>query len=341
MSSLRSFIISRLILLIPMIWFLLTIIFILLRVLPGANPIAVMSPQIPPDRANQIAEELGLNKPIHEQYFDFIRNIITFNLGKSYNSNLEIITELQLAFGPTLMLGTFGSLIGIPLGIILGTYAGAHRESKRDHFIRIFSIGTYAMPIFLLGTLMQIFMLEFLPELAQHTIVGLLPGGATGDFTHYTEIWLIDTLLSGRPDLAIELILHLLLPSLALGMLIAGTISRLIRTNMIYQLEQDYVHFARSRGIPESTVKYRYSLKNAVVPTIGMIGLQFALLLSGAILTETTFSIPGLGRYIYFAIIQKDFPAVQGAFIILIIVVSIVSLFSDVLYAVLDPRIKY
>ena len=338
MTTLRSFIISRLILLIPMVWFLLTIIFILLRVLPGANPVAVMSPQMPPDRANAIAEELGLNKPIHEQYFDFIADILTFNLGKSYNSNLEITQELQLAFGPTLMLGFFGTLIGIPLGIFLGTYSGAHRESKRDHFVRIFSIGTYAMPIFLLGTLMQIFVLEFFPDLP---VVGLLPGGATGEFTHYTEIWLIDTLLSGRPDLTVELLLHLFLPSLALGMLIAGTVSRIIRTNMIYQLEQDYVHFARSRGIPEWTVKYRYSLKNAVVPTIGMIGLQFALLLSGAILTETTFSIPGLGRYIYFAIIQKDFPAVQGAFIILIIVVSIISLFSDVLYAVMDPRIKY
>jgi len=338
MSSLRSFIISRLLLLIPMVWFLLTIIFVLLRVVPGANPIAVMSPQLPPDRADAIAEELGLNKPIHEQYFDFISDILTLNLGRSYNTNLEIIKELQLAFGPTLMLGTFGTLIGIPLGIFLGTYSGAHRERKRDHIIRIFSIGVYAMPIFLVGTLMQVFVLEYVPG---WPTVSLLHGGATGEFTHYTEIWLIDTLLSGRLDLSFELIVHLFLPSLALGMLIAGTISRLIRTNMIYQLEQDYVHFARSRGIPERTVKYRYSLKNAVVPTIGMIGLQFALLLSGAILTETTFSIPGLGRYVYFAIIQKDFPAVQGAFIILIIVVSIISLFSDVLYAVLDPRIKY
>lgn len=338
MSSLRSFILVRIILLIPMIWFLLTIIFVMLRVLPGANPVEVMSPQMPPEYANQIAEELGLNKPILEQYIDFLQKVITFDLGKSYNTNLQIIDELRLAFGPTLMLGTFGTLIGIPLGIVLGTYSGSHRETKRDHLIRIFSIGVYAMPIFLVGTIMQIFMLENFPDFP---ILALLPPGATGEFTRYTEIWLIDTLLSGRPDLAFELVLHLILPSLALGMLIAGTISRLIRTNMIHQLEQDYVHFARSRGIPEKTVKYRYSLKNSVVPTIGMIGLQFALLLSGAILTETTFSIPGLGRYIYFAIVQKDFPAIQGAFIILIIVVSIISLFSDVLYGVLDPRIKY
>ena len=181
-------------------------------------------------------------------------------------------------------------------------------------------------------------MLENFPDFP---IIGLLRPGATEKFTNVTYIYVIDTLLSGRPDLTIDVILHLTLPSIALGMLIAGTISRLIRTNMIFQLEQDYIHFARSRGISENVVKYRYSLKNAVVPTVGMIGLQFALLLSGAILTETTFSIPGLGNYVYLSIVNRDFPAIQGAFVVLIIVVSVVSLFSDVLYAVLDPRIKF
>lgn len=337
MVSLRSFVIMRLALLIPMLWFLLTIVFILLRVLPG-DPVRTMSPNLPAAQAELIREQLGLNRPINEQYFDFLFRTLTLDFGKSMNTNLDISKELQLAFGPTLMLGIFGSLIGIPLGIVLGSYSGAHREKKRDHFIRMFTILDYAMPIFLVGTLMQIFMMEFFPG---WPVLSLLPPGATAEFTHYTEIWFIDTLLSGRPDLTFELILHLLLPSIALGLLIAGSISRLVRTNMIFHLEQDYVHFARSRGIPENTVKYKYASKNAVVPIVSMIGLQFALLLSGAILTETTFSIPGLGRYIYWAILYRDFPAIQGAFIILIVVVSLISLFSDVLYAVLDPRIKY
>ncbi|MFX0152002.1 MAG: ABC transporter permease, partial [Candidatus Hodarchaeota archaeon] len=194
MTSLRSFVAIRLILLIPMIWFLLTIIFIVLRVLPGANPIEVMSPQMPPDQAAAIAADLGLDRPIHEQYLNFLRDILILDFGKSYSTNLEIIDELRLAFGPTLMLGTFGTLIGIPLGIFLGGYAGSHRESNRDHLIRIFSIGVYAMPIFLIGTLMQIFMVEFFPDFP---ILALLPPGATAEFTRYTEIWFIDTLLSG------------------------------------------------------------------------------------------------------------------------------------------------
>ncbi len=337
-SSLRSFVITRIILLIPMVWLLLTLIFFLLRVMPGANPVLMMSPQLPPEQVEAISEELGLNRPIFEQYIDFLMRTLSLDLGKSYNTNLEIIKEIRLAFGPTLMLGIYGTIIGIPLGIILGTYSGAHRESKMDHLIRIFSIGIYSMPIFLVGVIMQIFMME---NLKGFPILGLLKPGATELFTHYTEIWFIDTILSGRFDLAFDIILHLTLPSIALGMLIAGTISRIVRTNMIFQLDQDYIDFARSRGISENVVKYRYSSKNAVVPIVGMIGLQFALLLSGAILTETTFSIPGLGNYIYLAIVNRDFPAIQGAFIVLIIVVSVVSLFSDVLYAVLDPRIKY
>ena len=124
-------------------------------------------------------------------------------------------------------------------------------------------------------------------------------------------------------------------------MLIATSIARQVRTHMIHELEQDYVHFARSRGIAQAVVVFKYAKKNAVIPVIGLIGLQFALLLSGAILTETVFNIPGMGRYLYVGLMNKDFPAVQGVIIIFTFVVSFVSLFSDVLYAIMDPRIKY
>jgi peptide/nickel transport system permease protein len=200
---------------------------------------------------------------------------------------------------------------------------------------------------------MQMFFSFFIPDLfkGNPTIrrflkeifppVSLMDAGNTGEFHHFTEIWIIDTILSLRFDLTLDLLTHLIMPSLALGMLIAGVIARQVRTNMIYHLEQDYVHFARSRGIPENTVKYRYALKNSVVPVIGLISLQFALLLAGAILTETTFNIPGLGRYLFQALQEKDFPAVQGVMVIFVMIVSIVSVIGDVLYALLDPRITY
>lgn len=321
-----------------MIWILVTIVFFLLRVLPGANPVAVMNPQIPPEHIERLNENLGLNKPLLEQYFDFLIQAFTLDFGESYRTNIDVVKEIQLAFGPTLMLAFFGTLIGVPLGILLGAIAGTNREGFKDHVIRLYTIGIYSIPIFLVGIAMQVifsYILDILPPLS------LIKAGATEDFNHYTEIWLIDTILSGRIDLTIDILLHLIMPSLALGMLIAGVIARQVRTNMIHHMEENYVHYARSRGIPERTIRYRYVLKNAVTPIIGLISLQFALLLAGAILTETTFNIPGLGRYLYLAIQNKDFPAVQGAMIIFVIIVSIVSLFGDVIYAILDPRIVY
>jgi len=171
--------------------------------------------------------------------------------------------------------------------------------------------------------------------------LGVISPGLTAEFTHYTEVWILDAILSGRPDIALDIIIHLILPSLTLGMLIASSIARQVRTNLIHELEQEYVQFARSRGIAEKTVIKKYALKNAVIPVVGLIGLQFALLLSGAILTETVFNIPGLGRYLFKAIVNKDFPSVQGAFVIFMFIVSIVSLIADILHAILDPRIKY
>jgi peptide/nickel transport system permease protein len=297
-----------------------------------------MHPQMPEEHVQRITERLGLDRPLYEQYIDFIIDSLSFDFGQSYQTNIDVSKEIQLAFGPTIMLGFFGTLIGVPLGIMLGAIAGANREGLKDHIIRLYTIGIYSIPIFLVGIFMQIiftYIFGILPAL------DIIQAGGTHEFTHYTEIWLIDTLLSGRPDLTLDIIIHLIMPSTALGMLIAGVIARQVRTNMIHQLEQDYVHFSRSRGIPERTVRYKYCLKNAAVPTIGLISLQFALLLAGAILTETTFNIPGLGRYLYHAIQNKDFPAVQGAMVIFVIIVSVISLLGDVLYAVLDPRITY
>jgi peptide/nickel transport system permease protein len=341
MTSLRSFIVMRIALLLPMMWLLITIVFFLLRVLPGANPALVMNPKLTPEQVELISERFGLDRPLHEQYFDFLIRSIFFDFGVSFRTNNFVADEIRQAFGLTLTLGTFGTLIGIPLGIALGGISGANRDNVKDHLIRLYTIGIYSIPIFLVGILMQMLfsksgiLLPLLPALSP------MRAGATGEFTKFTDIWLIDTLLSGRPDLTLDLLIHMIMPSVALGMLIAGVIARQVRTNMIFQLEQDYVHFARSRGVPERTVVYRYSLKNAVVPTIGLISLQFALLLAGAILTETTFNIPGLGRYLFLAIQEKDFPAVQGVMVIFVLVVSIVSLIGDVLYALLDPRITY
>ncbi len=338
MSSLRKFIVMRIMLFLPMLWFLITLVFVLLRVIPGANPIKVMNPQMPDEQVRQISERLGLNRPLWEQYIYFLRDSARFDFGESIRTGISVKNEIRLAYGPTLMLGISSSLVGIPLGIFLGSRAGRHREKPIDHSIRFYTIGDYATPVFLVGILLQVIFSMWIPLLPP---LGLISPGGTQEFTHYTEIWIIDTILSGRPDLTLDILIHLILPSITLGMLIAATIARQIRTNMIHQLEQDYIHFARARGIPEHVVAYKYASKNARIPSISLIGLQFALLLSGAVLTETVFSIPGLGRYLYLAIQDKDYPAVQGAMVVFTLVVNLISLISDIIYALLDPRIKF
>lgn len=338
MGSLRSFVITRILLFIPMLWFLLSLVFVLLRVIPGANPVTVMNPQMPADQVAKITARLGLDKPLSEQYIDFLESAIRFDFGESYNTSGSVNTELGLVFGVTLMLTVASIFIGIPFGIYLGSRAGKNRENKKDQLIRIFNIAIYATPVFVVGIILQVITFNILPGFP---LLGVMSPGNTGEFTHYTEIWIIDTILSGRLDLTLDIILHLILPSITLGMLIATSIARQVRTHMIHELEQDYVHFAMSRGIPASVVVYKYAKKNAVIPVVGLIGLQFALLLSGAILTETVFNIPGLGRYLFNAISNKDYPSTQGAIIVFTFVVSVISLISDIIYALLDPRIKY
>ncbi len=354
----------RIALFIPMMWLLVTIVFFLLRVLPGANPVKVMNPKLSNEKVDEISEQMGLNKPIEEQYVDFMGAVIpqidfklkleqifkfrlpfdlriTFDLGQSYESGSEIATELQLAFGPTLMLSIGAILIGVPFGVYAGAYAAIHREKAQDHILRLFTLAIYSIPIFLLGILMQLTFGTNVGTFSLLPPLGIMEAGGTGDFEHITEIWIIDTMIAGRFDLTIDIILHLIMPCTALGLLIGSSISRQVRINMIHQLEQGYVHFAYARGVSDNKVKYNYALKNATTPVVGFIGLQFALLLAGAILTETTFNIPGLGLYFFQAISNKDYPAVQGALILFIVIVSIVSLISDILYAILDPRIKY
>lgn len=338
MGSLKSFIAVRLALFFPILWFMLSMIFVLLRIIPGGNPIRTMYPQMPQSQVDKITQELGLNDPIPVQYVNYLKDVIRFDFGTSLYTERQVSVEIIQPLGHTVTLAILSMLIGIPLGIYLGGFSGNNRQNKKDQTARIFNIGIYATPIFLVGIILQIIFSYWINILPPN---GVISGGATGEFKAVTKIWLIDTMLAGRFDLTWDVLIHMILPSLALGMLIATSIARQVRTHMIDQLEQDYVQYARSRGIKESKVVYSYTLKNAVLPVISLIGLQFALLLSGAILTETVFNIPGLGRYVYEAITQKDFPRTQGAIIIFTIFVNVVSLLADIIYALLDPRVEY
>jgi peptide/nickel transport system permease protein len=225
-------------------------------------------------------------------------------------------------------------LIGIPLG----AYAASRRRTGQDFGIRLFGNVAYCIPVFWMGLMLQLIFgiwLDLLP------IAGRIgPRVLVSDFQK-TGFYLLDTLLAGQWSAFADVALHLLLPSLTLGIVLSGIFIRLTRANMLDTLKSDYVLAARARGIPERRVVYGHALKNAFIPVLTMLGLQFAALLAGAILTETTFSWPGMGRLLVERIYLRDYPTIQGVIVVFAFFVSVISLAVDLIYAVIDPRVRY
>jgi peptide/nickel transport system permease protein len=234
-------------------------------------------------------------------------------------------------------------IIAVLIGVFLGVQSSKAYNKPKDHVIRVFGIVTYAIPVFFLGMILQLVFgvgLHWLP-VGGRIYPGMEPTGLTIGSVHFsTGLYTIDSLLEGNVYKFALSLEYLLLPSLTLGLVLCGVFIRLTRSNMLETLRLDFVTAAKARGLTENTVTYRYALRNAFLPVLTMMGLQFALLLGGAVLTETTFSWPGLGRYLIDRINFRDYTAIQGAVVVFGIFVSIVSLAIDLLYAYLDPRIR-
>ena len=343
--GLRTYIIRRILLTIPTLLLLLTLIFLITRVLPG-DPVALhFEKKATPEQMEQMRRQLGLDKPLWEQYTDYLGGLVDINyflehgypnLGKSMQTFEEVGGQIFSAFPATLELAIYSMIIASVVGILLGVASSKSYNSVPDHLIRGFGTVAYAIPVFFLGIVFQLIFgvyLHWLPTglrinpsiTPPHTITGL-----------YT----IDSLLEGNIIKFLESVKTLILPSLTLGIILSGIFIRLTRTNMLETLRLDFVTAARARGLNESTVTYGYALRNAFLPILTMMGLQFAMLLGGAILTETTFSWPGLGRYIVQRINFRDYTAIQGAVVMFGLFVTVVSLIVDLLYAYFDPRIR-
>lgn len=342
--TLRSYVISRILLTIPMILILLTMVFLVIRVLPGDPVLLHFEKNVDPDVIQAMRHRLGLDKPLWIQYFDYLFGLFRGDLGESMQDYSSIGQQIFSAFPATLELAIFSMIIATALGVVLGVQASKAYNRPQDHVIRIFGIVTYAIPVFFLGMILQISLglgLHLLPvgqrfNPAMQTPVGL----SIGSLHFSTGLYTIDSVLEGNMYKLVESLRYLCLPSLTLGLVLSGVFIRLTRSNMFETLRLDFVTAARARGLKENKVTYSYALRNAFLPVLTMMGLQFAALLGGAILTETTFSWPGLGRYIVDRINFRDYTAIQGAIIVFGIFVSVVSLIVDLLYAYLDPRIR-
>ncbi len=341
--TLRTYVIARILLTIPMILILLTMVFLLIRVLPG-DPALLHFQHPTQSQLDDMHRQLGLDKPLWAQYFDYLFGLFRGDLGKSMQDYSSIGQQIFSAFPATLELAIFSMVIAAALGIVLGVQASKTYNRPQDHAIRIFGIVTYALPVFFLGMILQLTLglaLHWFPvgQRFNPTIQGPL-GLNVGSFHFSTGLYTIDSLLEGNVYKFAESLRYLFLPSLTLGLVLSGVFIRLTRSNMLETLRLDFVTAARARGLRENKVTYSYALRNAFLPVLTMVGLQFATLLGGAILTETTFSWPGLGTYIVKRIGFRDYTAIQGAVIMFGIFVSIVSLAVDLLYAYLDPRIR-
>ncbi|MCC6029880.1 MAG: ABC transporter permease [Candidatus Korarchaeum sp.] len=335
--DLRTYIIRRLALMIFVLFGIIVITFVVSHVIP-ADPIgAILGPQASPELVEKIRREWGFDKPLHEQFFDYIYKVVRGDLGRSIKTNNPVMEDLLYFFPATIELATAAIIVAIAIGIPLGIISAVKKDKWPDHISRIFALMGVSMPVFWLG-LILLFVLYYK--------LGIFPGPGRLDPgipepPRITGLLTIDSLITGNFEAFINALWHLALPSFVLGYYASASIARITRTALLEVLTQDFIKAARSKGLAERIVLFRHALRNALIPTTTVIGMAYGSLLEGAILTETIFAWPGLGRYSTGAFLSVDFMAVMGSTLLIAIVYSLANLIVDILYAFLDPRIRY
>ena len=337
-TSLRQYLLTRLLLVIPMVFILLTLVFLLMRVAPGDPISASLGGRVPQEEVERIKEELGYDRPLYVQYFEYLGNVLRGDFGTAITDSRPIGDIIRENGAATLELTFFAMIVAIVVGVTFGLLAGRYRDTWIDAGGRLFGILIYAMPVFFLGLMAQLFFGSYLGWLPTSGRASPL---VDATLVTRTNIYTIDTLIDRDRDAFVDVVKHLILPAVTLGLVTAGVFIRLIRVNVIRTMKDDYIEAARARGIDERSVVYHHAFRNALVPVITVVGLTVALLLSGAVLTETTFNWPGIGKTLISYLENRDYPAVQGIIIVFALVVVVVSVVIDFVNAYIDPRIRY
>lgn len=338
-AGLRAYIATRVALALPMTFILVTLIFFVMRIIPGDPVTSQLGPRGGAEARERMRRELGLNQPVLVQYTDYLGNILRLDLGDSLVfGNRQVVDELSERLPATLELVVPSMLFAAGFGILGGALAAKYRKRTADYGLRLFSITVYSIPVFWLGLLFQVF---FALELGVLPVAGRIGAEIGVGLERQTNLLIVDALLTGNWQALRSAVLHLILPVLSLGLILSGVFLRLSRINVIESLVEDYITAGRARGIGEQVLVFRHALGNAMIPIITLVGLQVSVLLAGAVLTETTFSWPGMGLYLVERIGQRDYTAVQGVIIIFALSVSIISVLTDIIYAFLDPRVRY
>lgn len=303
-----QYIVRRLLLTIPVVLGVSIIVFSIIRLLPGDPARALAGVQATPEYIEQVRERYGLNEPLYIQYGRFILGAVTGDLGESVFSRRPVTTEISERFPRTLLLASISLVIATIVGVSAGIISATRRNSLFDNTSMFVALVGVAAPVFWLALMLQ---LLFSVQLRWFPATGM------GSWR------------------------HLVLPSITLGMASAALMARITRSSMLDVLKQDFITTARAKGLAERIVVYKHALKNALIPVVTVLGLQFGILLGGAVLTETVFAWPGVGRLLVDAILRRDYPVVQGTVMLLAFLFVIINLVVDVIYAFLDPRIHY
>ncbi len=338
-ASFRNFVITRILLTIPMVLILVTMVFLIMRVLPGDPIRSQLGPKVSAEQADALRERLGLNRPLIVQYVDFIWRMVTLDFGNALTQGERpIMDELAEKLPATIEMAIPSMFLTVLVGIYSGAYAAKNRKKFADYAIRLFSIFVYAIPVFFLGLILQIVFAVRIPILP---LSGRMDAMLLTTFKSPTNFYILDSIVAQNWPALQSVLAHLVLPSLSLALIMLGPFVRLTRVNMIETLQTDFISAGRARGLSEGRLVYRHALHNTFIPILTLIGLQFALMLAGAVLTETTFSWPGLGRYLVERIALRDYTAVQAAIAVFALSVGLISVAVDILYAFVDPRIRY
>jgi dipeptide transport system permease protein len=332
------FLLRRLALTVPTFVALMFVTFVAIRLVPG-DPVEVRVGErgISAERLAMFRHELGLDQPVWKQFADYVGQLLHGDFGTSLATNQKVLTEFATLFPATIELGLAGMLFAVLLGIPAGTIAAARRGSVYDQALMGLSVTGYSMPIFWWGLLLIMFVAERW---------GWTPvSGRIDLIKHYFEpvtgFMVIDAWLSGQAGAVKDALRHLILPAIVLGTIPLAVIARMTRSAMLEVLGEDYVRTARAKGLPAWRVVGLHALRNALIPVVTIIGLQVGTLMAGAVLTETIFSWPGVGKWLIESIGRRDYPALQGGVMLISSIVIVVNLLVDLTYGLINPRIRH
>jgi peptide/nickel transport system permease protein len=337
-TSLRAYLLTRIALAVPTVLILLTLVFLLMRVAPGDPIQSALGGHVSQAEIEKRKAAAGYDRPILTQYAEYLGDAVTLDLGTTLTDRRTVTSIIRENGAATLELTLWAFAIALGVGVSIGLLAGRFRDTWIDTGGRLFGIVIYAFPVFFLG---------FLAQLLFGSVLGWLPtSGRASPIVEFeldkvTHLYLIDSLITANWSAFWDCVQHLILPAVTLGLVISGVLIRLVRVNLLQTMKGDYVEAARARGISERRITIHHAFRNALVPVVTVAGLQFAILLGGAVLTEQTFNWPGIGAELVRYLDNRDYIAVQGIITIFAIAVVVISVLIDIVTAFIDPRVRY